>query len=133
SSRRPESTWISECAPLWRWPSPRRTRGGSRSRCRGNSGSRATRCAGSTSRRLRGGGGGVRGGGPRGTGETLGAPRREGGGAVEPYRLVRALTRAAERLGVTVRHGRTIGLRKDGGRVTGGVLEGEGRSCAPGA
>src|SRR5215471_21860520 len=38
--------------------------------------------------------------------ETLGATLVEGGGAVEPYRLVLALTGAAERLGVTVRHGR---------------------------
>src|SRR5215470_8113737 len=54
----------------------------------------------------------------------------EGGGAVEPYRLVLALTRAAERLGVRVRHGRAIGLRRDGGRVTGVVLERETLSCA---
>ncbi len=40
-----------------------------------------------------------------------------------------ALTRAAERLGVTVRHGRAIGLRRDGARVTGVVLEREVLSC----
>src|SRR4029450_4292513 len=57
--------------------------------------------------------------------ETVGATRAEGGGAVEPYRLVLALTRAAEHLGVRVRHGRAIGLRRDGGRVTGVVLGGE--------
>src|SRR5262245_20767742 len=62
--------------------------------------------------------------------ETLGATLIEGGGAVEPYRLVLALTRAAERLGVRVRHGRAIGLRRDGGRVTGVVLERETLSCA---
>jgi len=63
---------------------------------------------------------------PRIADETLGATL----GAVEPYRLVLALTRAAERLGVRVRHGRVIGLRRDGGRVTGVVLEREVLSCA---
>jgi glycine oxidase len=71
---------------------------------------------------------------PRISDETLGATLVEGGGAVEPYRLVLALTRAAERLGVMVRHGRAIGLRRDhgqgGGRVTGVVLEREVLSCA---
>jgi glycine oxidase len=67
---------------------------------------------------------------PRIADETLGATLIEGGGAVEPYRLVLALTRAAERLGVRVRHGRAIGLRRDGGRVTGVVLEREVLSCA---
>jgi len=62
--------------------------------------------------------------------ETLGATLTEGGGAVEPYLLVLALTRAAERLGVTVRHGRVVGLRRDGERVTGVVLEREALSCA---
>jgi glycine/D-amino acid oxidase-like deaminating enzyme len=66
---------------------------------------------------------------PRISDETLGATLIEGGGAVEPYRLVLALTRAAERLGVMVRHGRAIGLRRDGGRVTGVVLEREVLSC----
>ena len=67
---------------------------------------------------------------PRISDETLGAALIEGGGAVEPYRLVLALTRAAERLGVVLRHGRAIGLRRDGGRITGVVLEREGLSCA---
>jgi len=67
---------------------------------------------------------------PRISDETLGATLTEGGGAVEPYRLVLALTRAAERLGVMVRHGRAIGLRRDGGRVTGVILERETLSCA---
>jgi glycine oxidase len=62
--------------------------------------------------------------------ETLGATLTEGGGAVEPYLLVLALTRAAERLGVTVRHGHVLGLRRDGGRVTGVMLEREVLSCA---
>jgi glycine oxidase len=67
---------------------------------------------------------------PRISDETIGATLTEGGGAVEPYRLVLALTRAAEHLGVRVRHGRAIGLRRDGGRVTGVVLERETLSCA---
>jgi glycine oxidase len=67
---------------------------------------------------------------PRISDETLGAVLTEGGGAVEPYLLVLALTRAAENLGVTVRHGRAIGLRRDGGRVTGVVLERETLSCS---
>jgi glycine oxidase len=67
---------------------------------------------------------------PRIADETLGATLIEGGGAVEPYRLVLALTRAAERLGVRVRHGRAIGLQREGGRVTGVVLEREVLSCA---
>ena len=62
--------------------------------------------------------------------EALGATLIEGGGAVEPYRLVLALTRAAERLGVRVRHGRAIGLRRAGGRITGVVLEREVLNCA---
>lgn len=67
---------------------------------------------------------------PRISDETLGATLTEGGGAVEPYRLVLALTRAAERLGVTIRHGRAIGLRSDGGRLSGVALEREVLSCA---
>src|SRR5882672_12058580 len=67
---------------------------------------------------------------PRIADEALGAMLVEGGGAVEPYRLVLALTRAAERLGVRVRHGRAIGLRRDDGRVTGVILEREVLSCA---
>jgi glycine oxidase len=54
----------------------------------------------------------------------------EGTADVEPYRLVLALTRGAERLGVTVRHGRAIGLRRAGGRVTGLVLEREVIACS---
>src|SRR5262249_36789821 len=62
---------------------------------------------------------------PRISDETIGAALAEGGGAVEPYRLVLALTRAAEQLGARVRHGRAVGLRRDGRRVTGVVLERE--------
>jgi glycine oxidase len=67
---------------------------------------------------------------PRISDETLGATLIEGGGAVEPYRLVLALTRSAERLGVTVRHGRAIGLRRESGRVTGVILEREAIACS---
>ena len=67
---------------------------------------------------------------PRISDETLGAALIEGGGAVEPYLLVLALTRAAESLGVRVRHGNVVGLRRDRGRVTGVVLEREVLSCA---
>jgi glycine oxidase len=67
---------------------------------------------------------------PRIADETRGAVLIEGTADVEPYRLVLALTRAAERLGVTVRHGRAIGLRRDGGRVTGVILEREEVACS---
>ncbi len=67
---------------------------------------------------------------PRISDETLGATLIEGGAGVEPYRLVLALTRAAESLGVTVRHGRALGLRREGGRVTGVVLEREVIACS---
>jgi glycine oxidase len=67
---------------------------------------------------------------PRISDETLGATLIEGTADVEPYRLVLALTRAAEGLGVTVRHGRAIGLRRDSGRVTGVVLERETIVCS---
>jgi len=67
---------------------------------------------------------------PRISDETLGAVLIEGTADVEPYRLVLALTRAAERLGVAVRHGRVIGLRRDGGRVTGVILERDEVACS---
>ena len=66
---------------------------------------------------------------PRISEETLGATLIEGTADVEPYRLVLALTRASERLGTTVRHGRVIGLRRDGGRVTGVQLERDSLDC----
>lgn len=55
--------------------------------------------------------------------ESVGAVMIEGTADVEPYRLVLALTRAAENLGASVRHGRVIGLRRQGSQVTGVVLE----------
>ena len=41
-----------------------------------------------------------------------------------------ALTKAAERLSVTVRHGRVTGLRREGGRVTGVILERDAVACS---
>jgi glycine oxidase len=67
---------------------------------------------------------------PRISDETLGAALIEGGAGVEPYRLVLALTRAAESLGVTVRHGRAIGLLRHDGRVGGVVLERDTIACS---
>jgi len=60
---------------------------------------------------------------PRISEEAIGAVSIEGGADVEPYRLVLALTRAAEALGASVRHGRITGLRRRGGTVTHVVLE----------
>jgi glycine oxidase len=67
---------------------------------------------------------------PRISHQTLGAVSIEGTADVEPYRLVLALTRAAERLGATVRHGRAIGLRREGGHVTGVILERDEFACS---
>lgn len=60
---------------------------------------------------------------PRISEAITGAVFIEGGADVEPYRLVLALARAAENLGVTVRHGHVTGLKRQGDRVTGVVLE----------
>ncbi len=67
---------------------------------------------------------------PRISDETLGAVLMDGTADVEPYKLVLALTRAAERLGVTVRHGRVTGLRGEGGRVTAVILERDAIACS---
>ncbi len=55
--------------------------------------------------------------------QALGGVYVEGGGDVEPYRLVLALAQAAEKLGATIRHGRATGLRRQGSRVSAVVLE----------
>lgn len=55
--------------------------------------------------------------------EAIGAVYIEGGADVEPYRLTLALTRAAENMGATVRHGRVTGLKWAGSRVAGVMLE----------
>lgn len=60
---------------------------------------------------------------PRVSDETIGAVYIEGGGDVEPYRMTLALTRAAENMGTTVRHGRVTGLKWSGSRVAGVRLE----------
>jgi glycine oxidase len=67
---------------------------------------------------------------PRVSDAAIGALCIDGTADVEPYRLVLALTRASERLGVTVRHGRVVGLRRDGGRVTGVMLERDEVACS---
>ena len=66
---------------------------------------------------------------PRISDEVLGALSIEGTADVEPYRLVLALTRAAERLGVSVRHGRVVGLRRRAAAVTHVVLERDEVAC----
>ncbi len=60
---------------------------------------------------------------PRVSEEAIGAVAIDGTADVEPYRLVLALTRAAEQLGASVRHGRITGLRREGARVTHVILE----------
>ena len=67
---------------------------------------------------------------PRISDKTLGAAHIEGGGDVEPYKLVLALTHAAERLGVSIRQGRVVGLRREGDKATGVVLERGEISCS---
>ena len=61
---------------------------------------------------------------PRIAPETVGALYVEGSADVEPYRLTLALAQAAEKRGAAVRTGTVVGLRQDGGRVTGVALEG---------
>ena len=60
---------------------------------------------------------------PRVSDQILGAVFIDGTADVEPYRLVLALIRAAENLGASVRHGNVIGLKRQGERVTGVILE----------
>ena len=59
---------------------------------------------------------------PRISDAAIGAIYSEGGADVEPYRFVLALLGAAENLGATIRHGEVIGLKREGNRVTGVVL-----------
>jgi glycine/D-amino acid oxidase-like deaminating enzyme len=61
--------------------------------------------------------------------KTLGAVVIEGTADVEPYRLVLALTRAAENMGARVRHGNVTGLQRQGERVTGVLLENGAIAC----
>ena len=60
---------------------------------------------------------------PRISDKVVGAVHTEGSADVEPYRLVLALTQAAENMGATIRHGTAIGLKRQGERVTGVILE----------
>lgn len=60
---------------------------------------------------------------PRVSEKILGAVFTEGTADVEPYRLVLALTRVAENLGANIRHGNVTGLKRQGERLTGVILE----------
>ena len=66
---------------------------------------------------------------PRVSDSAVGGVYMEGTADVEPYRLVLAMTQAAENLGATVRHGRVTGLKRDGGRGYRLVLENGEISC----
>ncbi len=58
---------------------------------------------------------------PRVSSYALGGVYTEGTAEVDSYRLVLALTQAAEKHGAEYRHGRVVGLRRDGSKVTGVV------------
>lgn len=60
---------------------------------------------------------------PRIAEQALGGVWIEGTADVEPYRLVLALARAAENMGTQIRHGNVTGLKRQGQRVTGVLLE----------
>ena len=55
--------------------------------------------------------------------DALGAVYVEGTADVEPYRLVVAMAQAAEAMGATIHHGGVTGLKRDGDRVSGVVLQ----------
>lgn len=55
--------------------------------------------------------------------EILGGVYVEGGAEVEPYKFILALTQAAEKLGVTVRHGNVKGIQRENGKVTAVITE----------
>ena len=61
--------------------------------------------------------------------EALGALYVQGTADLEPYRLILAMTQAAESLGATVRHGAVTGLKRSGERVTAVVLDSGEISC----
>lgn len=60
---------------------------------------------------------------PRISDDVVGAVYTEGGGEVEPYKFILALTQYAETQGTTIRHGTLTGLKRDGARVTSVLLE----------
>ena len=66
---------------------------------------------------------------PRVSQRALGGVYTDSGADVEPYRFVLALTRAAESLGTTIRHGQVTGLKREGERVVGVTLGGEEMGC----
>lgn len=61
---------------------------------------------------------------PRISEEALGAVLMDGTAEVEPYKFSLALVQAAEKLGCTIRHGTVTGMKRDGGRIAGIILEG---------
>ncbi len=60
---------------------------------------------------------------PRINPEVIGASRMEEGAAVEAYRFVLALIQAAERMGAKQRHGKVVGIKRDGNRPSAVVLD----------
>ncbi|MEE9198509.1 MAG: FAD-dependent oxidoreductase [Dehalococcoidia bacterium] len=60
---------------------------------------------------------------PRINEEVVAANRMDDGAAVEAYRLVLALIQAADKLGVTQRHGTVVGIKRTGGRASAVLLE----------
>lgn len=60
---------------------------------------------------------------PRISDEVVGGVYTVGGADVEPYRFVLALLAAAEKMGVTIRHGEVTGMKREGKRVAGVVLK----------
>jgi glycine oxidase len=66
---------------------------------------------------------------PRVTQELYGALLLEDIGMLDSYRYTLALAQAAERHGATIRHGEVVGLKSDGGRVTGVKLSGSEIDC----
>ena len=66
---------------------------------------------------------------PRISPAALGAVYTEGTSDVNAYRLTLALTMAAEKRGSELRYGTVSGLMRDGGRVTGAILNGVQLPC----
>ena len=60
---------------------------------------------------------------PRISDGAIGGVHIQGTHDLEPYRLVLALTQAAEKLGVMIKYGQVTGLKRDGDRVRGVALQ----------